>query len=364
MKNTKDLLDWITLNHAHINLSRIQNLLSYFGSQTNICKATYQDLKQHKLTDFQIQILKNPPEKEIEKTLQWAQQPNHHIISFQDSHYPSLLSEISDAPPVIYVRGDINCIKKNQIALVGSRNPSHTGYEIAREFAFALSQSTLCITSGLALGIDTASHKGALEAKGETIAVLGSGLQTIYPKQNTKLAEQIVSQGALVSEFPLYETPIPRNFPRRNRIISGLSLGTLVIEAALKSGSLITAHFALEQNREVFAIPGSLRNANSKGCLSLIQQGAKCVMDINDILAELKINIELFSEKILSDDPNVQIKLDCKANPVLACIEYEVTTVDQICARSKLSAQIVTATLLELELKGLVKRYLNGFIKV
>ncbi|MCX7121549.1 MAG: DNA-processing protein DprA [Gammaproteobacteria bacterium] len=355
--NTIELLYYLTLLQAPlVGVARIKKLLQHFGNIENICKASQGELQSQKLNDAQIHAIKKPNQKWNNTALEWATEKNHHIILFNDSRYPQLLKEIASAPPILYIHGELAILSQPQIALVGSRNPSHTGLELAEEFAYALSKAGLMITSGLALGIDTASHHGALNANGKTIAVLGSGLLQIYPFRNKKLAMQIADNGCLVSELPLNTTPIPANFPRRNRIISGLSLGTLVVEAALKSGSLITAHLALEQNREVFAIPGSLRNPTSQGCLSLIQQGAKCITSVNDILDE----INSFSKNINLGPPLKTMLapshlLDKTEQLVLACIEHDSATIDQICNRSKLSTQSVSATLLQLELKDVIK---------
>ena len=318
-------------------------------------------LKNFSLNDEQIKILKNPNKKWIEQSLQWITERDQHIIIYPDLHYPALLKEISQAPVVLFVKGDKNLLLQPQIAMVGSRNPSHTGLEMAFEFARAFAKAGLCVTSGMAIGIDGASHEGALHGNGKTIAVLGSGLYHIYPKRHQTLALKIAAQGALVSEFPLQISPEARNFPRRNRIISGLSVGTLVVEAALKSGSLITTQYALEQNRDVFAIPGSPRNAMATGCLSLIQQGAKCVMSAQDVLNELS-GVELTTE----DFPFIQsvkssVPLDRAEQQVLACIDDTATTVDQICARCKLPAPLVSTILLQLELKNVLRRYFGGY---
>lgn len=363
---TLELIAWLTLTHApDVGIKRIQKLLRYFSDIESISKASTKQLEMQQLTPAQIQHIKNPNQQWIATALEWMQHPHHHIIPFGDVRYPALLAEIAQPPAILYVNGEWEILSQPQIALVGSRNPSHTGLELSTEFAYALTKAGLIVTSGLALGVDAASHHGALNANGKTIAVLGSGLQQIYPARNKHLAEKIIDHGCLVSEFPLTATPIPENFPRRNRIISGLSLGTLVIEAAPKSGSLITAHFALEQGREVFAIPGSIRNPMAKGCLSLIQQGAKCVMGIEDILEELKLPLPGvgLSQQSSSQTNSVQLSLDSSNNPVLACIDNEVTTIDQICIRSKLSPQFVTSALLQLELDGIVNRYLGGYVK-
>jgi DNA processing protein len=359
---TTELSLWLALTQVpDIGIVHLKKLLLRFGTVAHIHHASITDLRQCHLNEKQIDVIKNPNKVWIETALRWSEEKNHHIIFFTDERYPPLLAEIASAPVVLYVAGDWTILWEPKIAIVGSRNPSHTGLELSLEFAYQLSQTGLVITSGLALGVDGASHQGALNANGKTIAVLGSGLQKIYPKRHEPLAKKITEHGCLVSEFPLMQQADKNHFPRRNRIISGLSLGTLVIEAALKSGSLITAQFAIEQNREVFAIPGSIRNPMSAGCLALIQQGAKCVTNIKDIIEEINyLDCTLRTKKPIQ----YQLALDCKDNPVLACIDNEVTTIDQICARSKLSAQLVTAALIELEIEGVVKRQFGGFINV
>lgn len=353
-----------------VSTAIIKKLLTPFYSVENIVRASEKQLQQFKLSNEQIYFIKHPNLAEIQLVHKWlANNDKNHFIPFTDSRYPTLLTEVTSAPVVLYVQGDVVTLAQPQIAMVGSRNPSHTGLELAHEFAYAFARAGLCITSGLALGIDTASHEGAIAANGKTIAVLGSGLFQRYPKQNQSLAEKIEHHGCVISEFPLNAKPLRENFPRRNRIISGLSLGTLVVEAALKSGSLITAKFALEQNRDVFAIPGSLRNPVSKGCLTLIQDGAKCVIQPDDILNELNIDRSNFiSSQTQSINDKVQYdffsSLDCDEQLVLACIETESTSVDQICTRSKLSAQIVTSALLQLEMLGAIQVQHGGYIKI
>lgn len=351
---------WFTLAQAFIGISRLEKLLAYFRSAKHICKASSETLKQCRLSDDQIKTLKNPNQLWIEQALNWQSQPNHYVLLWTDERYPPLLKETTDAPPLLFIEGDIACLARPQIAMVGSRNPSYSGVEIAHEFAYQLAGAGLCVTSGLALGIDSACHEGALQAVGKTIGVLGSGLSCIYPHRNRDLARRIVDNGCLVSELLPSAGPLADHFPRRNRIISGLSLGTLIVEAALRSGSLITAKYALEQNRDVFAIPGSIRNATSKGCLSLIQQGAVCVTQVDDILNEFHIKARL--NKIPIQQP-MNCTLDPNALQVLACIENEPTSVDQICARSKLAAQEVSGALLQLELDGVVKMQYGCYSK-
>ena len=284
-KLNSELMYCLQLAHApHVGIKTIRRLLAQFKTIDNICHASKSDLRAFKLNEAQIYAIKNPDEKLIATTEKWMSQSHkNQVIFFTQAPYPKLLGEISSLPPILYVSGDIDLLSKPQIAMVGSRNPSSTGLDIAMQFAFELATQNMGVTSGLAIGIDTACHTGALNANGKTIAVLGSGLHYIYPKKNSALAEKIIENGCLVSEWPLHTPPKAEHFPRRNRIISGLSLGTVVIEAALQSGSLITAHYATEQNREVFAVPGSIRNPMSTGCLALIQQGAKCVTSVDDI---------------------------------------------------------------------------------
>jgi DNA processing protein len=232
--------------------------------------------------------LSEPDFEKAEAALKWAEREDHFLLFQDDEDYPILLKDTPGAPSMLFVKGNKEFLNEPQIALVGSRQMSAYGAENAREFAKDLAEKGLTITSGLALGIDTEAHSGALEVGGGTIAVMGTGIDKIYPAINLKLAREIGEHGCLVTEMPFGTHPDKRHFPRRNRIISGLSLGVLVVEAAMKSGSLITARFACEQNREVFAIPGSIHNPLSKGCHALLKSGAKCVESADDILIELK----------------------------------------------------------------------------
>lgn len=287
----------------------------------------------------------------VQKALNWAEKPNHTILYFKHPDYPPKLLEISHAPPILFVLGDVKLLKKQQLAIVGSRHPTQAGLSNSFNFARHLSQSNLCITSGLALGIDAAAHSGALEGPSKTIAVMATGIDNIYPKTNYKLAQQIIEHGALISEFPFGTPPRPEFFPRRNRIISGLSSGTLVVEAAQKSGSLITARYALEQNREVFAIPGSIHNPLSKGCHELIRQGAKLVETAQDILEELNMQY-------------AAPPLKQSAHPLLQYISTNPTPIDIIINRSATLPHIVSSDLLTLELQGYIKAVPGGYIRI
>lgn len=299
----------------------------------------------------------------IEIDLQWAKEINHHVLTWESPNYPKLLKEIYDPPAVLYAIGDLACFDLPAIALVGSRNPSINGKETALNFAKDLASEGLCIVSGLALGIDGQSHLGCLKANGKTIAVLGTGIDYIYPQAHYKLAAQISKTGLLISEFPLQTRPNARHFPRRNRIISGLSLATLVIEAAIKSGSLITARLALEQNRDVLAIPGSIFNQQARGCHALLQEGAKLVTCCQDILNEL--NLEHYNIYQKNNNVNEQLK-NCdssKESLLVKYIGFEPTTIDQIVERSGASITKIMCDLTTLELQGIIKVVAGGYMR-
>lgn len=228
--------------------------------------------------------------EEVESALEWAEQPGHHLLTLADASYPPQLLEIEDPPTLLYANGQVSLLSRPCIAIVGSRNCTPQGRTNAQAFAAALSQSGLTIVSGLACGIDAAAHHGALTGDGSSIAVIGTGVDRIYPASNRELARRLATDGVIVSEFPIGTPALAANFPRRNRLISGLSKGVLVVEAAERSGSLITARLAAEQGREVFAIPGSIHSPLSKGCHSLIKQGAKLVDQARDILEEFNLS--------------------------------------------------------------------------
>ncbi len=312
-----------------------------------------------------IEYLAAPPWVLVDRCLDWQNQSARRAIRFlSDPDYPALLKEISAPPKVLFMEGEIRLLDKPQLAIVGTRSPSAAGRELALQFAYELARLAWVITSGLAIGIDGHAHQGALKGSGETIAVLGSGLDQIYPHQHKALAEAIAAQGLLLSEHPIGTKPLAQHFPARNRIISGLSMGVLVIEAALKSGSLITARYALEAGREVYAIPGSIHNPLAKGCHYLIQQGAKLVASIDDILEELSGFAALQSEQqkpTQTSNLKVENSLDDKALHVLNCIDFSPTSLDAIILRSGLTVPEVSAILFELELKGSVSVAGQGY---
>ena len=272
-----------------------------------------------------------------------------------------MLKEIADPPSILYVQGDIELLSQWKIAIVGSRNPSRSGRDTAFEFGCFLAQGDIAICSGMAMGIDAAAHQGALSGRGKTIAVVGTGLDRIYPAKHRDLAHDIVENGLMISEFPLGTPPRPENFPRRNRIISGLSLGTLVVEAATKSGSLITARQALEQGREVFAIPGSIHNPLARGCHQLIREGAKLVETASDIIEELGAlaAVSLPTAASFEADKSDH-ELDGDYQVLLDCLAYDPIEVDSLIQQSGLTADAVSSMLLLLELQGQVESLPGG----
>lgn len=294
----------------------------------------------------------------VEKDLAW-QTNTRHLLTWESSDYPFQLKQIHCAPPILFVEGNLQSLALPQIGMVGSRNATPQGKENAIQFASALVQAGIVVTSGLALGIDAASHEGALNANGQTIAVLGSGLDKVYPVSHQPLAKQIIAKGALISEFPIGTDPKPAHFPRRNRIISGLSLGVLVIESTLKSGSLITANYALEQGKDVFALPGSIHNPMAKGCNHLIRQGAKCVESVQHILEELAVHV-----KITPQEKSQLTDVKKEKGAFISHIEDVCTSIDSIVMKSGLTAQQVSSMLLELELRGAVVSVPGGYVRV
>jgi len=350
---------WLSLSNAR-NLSPWQcaRLREHFGGAKEICRATGEELKALGIKPEAIAELHKPDTSLLKSEYLWAEQPNQFILSFEDFFYPPLLKTIPDPPPVLFIRGDITLLSKPQIAIVGSRNPSSGGCKTAAKLATELAEAGLIITSGLALGIDGAAHLGALEAKGSTIAVFGSGLDEIYPRRHKNLAKDISVQGALISEFSPKTPPLAAHFPRRNRIISGLCLGVCVVEAALRSGSLITARLAADQGREVFAVPGSIYNPLTQGCHTLIQNGAKLTADTSDILIELKVDIK--SNKIVETQRS-PLKLDSSCHQLLQCAGFEMTTIDQLVESSGWSVSRVSQVLAELELQGYIHKVPGGY---
>jgi DNA processing protein len=356
--------DWLHLLHAEgLGPSRIHQILDAFGSPAEALQASDAELRSIGLSQGLIQRLHAVDEDRIQADLEWAEHPDHHIITLLDAAYPELLRRIDDSPPVLYVLGDCDALTHPGIAIVGSRNPTPAGREIAQDFAQALAGYGLCITSGLALGIDTAAHNGAIKANGMTIAVAATGLDRIYPSRNRALAHQIAEQGAIISEFPIGTEALAGHFPRRNRIISGLSLGTLVVEAAIRSGSLITAHQAMEQGREVFAIPGSIHNPLARGCHQLLREGAKLVESASDILDELagRIPGPAAQESTLESGQVAVDDIPADHAGLLEMMGYDPISIDQLIQLCGLTAEEVSSMLLIMELEGRVATLSGGF---
>ena len=357
------LESWLTLLHTPgIGPSTFHTLLDNFGSAEAVLDASTNQLSSFSLSTDTISALNNQEKPDITADLDWeTESDHHHIITYADERYPAQLRDLPDAPPVLYVRGDPDYLAQPQLAMVGARSPSAAGRNTAKEFANHLSNAGITITSGLAIGIDGASHQGALEGLAGTVAVVAHGLDIVYPAQHQQLAQAISEKGAVVSEMPVGIKPQRGLFPRRNRLISALSLGTLVVEAAVKSGSLITARLALELNREVFAIPGSIHNPMARGCHQLIRQGAKLVESVDDILEDLRFPLPQNTPYPLKTHENTPEKpkdphntLDPDHQKLLKCLAYEPASIDELVIRSKFSAAEVASMLLILELEGII----------
>ncbi len=361
-----------------------RRLLSYFGLPQAIFQQTVGAL-QHCVTEAQARALCDIPstwQKLLEVTCQWLvdadpQGPTRDIVTLGDARYPQALLETEDPPLLLYVMGPAHIVAHRPfpigscLAVVGSRNPTPQGAENARLFARALHSAGLTIVSGLALGVDAAAHEGALDAAvGDgngvaTIAVVGTGLDRVYPRRNLDLAHRIAANGLLISEYPLGTPPLAANFPKRNRIISGLSQGTLVVEAALASGSLITARMAVEQGREVFAIPGSIHAPQSRGCHALIRQGAKLVESAQDVLEELKMPAPPsggITDRV-ADTGTLPEAGQNNQNPVLSALGFDPMGMDSLIARTGMDAPSLQVALLELELAGCVARLPGGLFQ-
>jgi len=363
---TDTLTDWLSLYHIQgIGPARFHRLLETFLNPADILNAGNGQLHQLGLPDSTIEALRQPDIQAIERDLEWQARPGNRIMTCQDPDYPALLQEISDPPPLLYLHGNIEVLQAPQLAMVGSRNPTAAGRQTAVDFARHLSAAGLVITSGLALGIDAAGHQGALDAGSPTIAVMGTGLDRVYPARHRDLAREIASTGALVSEFPPGTPPRAENFPRRNRVISGLSLGTLVVEAAIRSGSLISARYALEQGREVFAIPGSIHNPLARGCHHLIRQGAKLVETAQDIMDELGALANAIDPGTAIANPAAGLErtppLAEDYVQLLESIGFENTSIDMLVKTVHLTAAEVSSMLLQLEMNGYIAANPGGF---
>ncbi len=360
------------MNAPSIGGASLIRAIEALGGVAAMAAASTRDLTRHGLPDAAAAAITAPDEEKINSDLQWLSQPNHHLLCWDDDAYPALLRRINGPPAALFIDGDPGCLWQPQIAIIGSRNPTAGGLDHAHDFATTLARQGMTITSGLASGIDTAAHSAALKAGAFTIAVNGTGLDKVYPASSRAVAERIRSQGAMVSELPLGSPPRRQHFPSRNRIISGLSLAVLVIEAGLNSGTLITARKAAEQGRDVFALPGSLHNPMAKGCHRLIREGARLVETTADILQELgpvaaELQMEIRQRLEQEDDPaeapvgsQQSLLDDSDYSAVWNVLSYDPKPQDVIIEQTGLSAREVSSMLLMMELKGMVKKQGSG----
>jgi DNA processing protein len=358
---------WLALARVEgLGIRSAHKLLDYFGSAERVYHASLTELESCGLPARVAQALfRQAGLREAEGQLKTAQAAGYAVITYAEDAFPPLLKEIGDPPLALFVRGDASVLSQHAIAVVGTRRPTAYGSAVAQRLARDLAERQLVIVSGLARGIDAAAHRGALEAGGgKTVAVLGSGIDVLYPRENAKLAERIATAGAIVSEFPLGTAPTPENFPIRNRIISGLALGTVIVEAAEYSGSLITARLALEQNREVFAVPGNITSAQSFGPNLLIKQGAKLVDQWVDVIEELPVALRAELMPPAAAVPSAssanslfEESLDPDQKAVYQALRVdEALFVDSICGAVALPQPRVLAALLNLEMSGLIKQ--------
>jgi DNA processing protein len=355
------LASWLQLSLTPgLGASAIRRLLSRYGLPQKVLLETRAELARQAGVPALEGLDSDDVRRAVERALAWAAKPGHCVVTLADQAYPRALLEISDPPPLLYARGRLELLGRSALAVVGSRNATEQGIRNAESFSRALSGEGLTIVSGLALGIDAAAHRGGLAGgPASTIAVLGTGIDLAYPARNAALAADIAERGLIVSEFALGTPPAAVHFPRRNRLISGLALGCLVVEAAPASGSLITARLAAEQGREVFAIPGSIHSPLSKGCHALIKSGAKLVECAEDVLAELRG----FRAPAPRAMPAAAADLAEASPGLLAHMGHDPMDVDALCERSGLPAEQVSAELLRLELQGRVAALPGGFFQ-
>ena len=355
------LASWLQLTLTPgLGSATLRKLLSHFGLPENVLAAGRADLARFTGAQVIRELDSAAVGEGVQQALAWLEVPGNAIVTLADATYPSLLLEISDPPAVLYCRGRIELLNRPALAVVGSRNATAQGNGNAEQFAGSFSAAGLTIVSGLAQGIDAAAHRGGLSGEGSTIAVLGTGVDRIYPRINTPLGEEIASRGLLLSEFALGTKALAHNFPRRNRLISGLAQGCLVVEAALASGSLITARAAAEQGREIFAVPGSIHSPLSKGCHALIKSGAKLSESAEDVLSELS---SFRRSGPVANRPTMMASTEARSDtdePLLACMGFDPADVDSLCMRAGLPAEKISAELLRLELAGRVTALPGG----
>ena len=333
----------------------LRKLLARFGAPSAVLAQSISTLSQTVAPGVARAIAAGPSAERIDACLKWLEGESNHLLTLADDDYPRPLLEIADPPPVLYLKGRRELLGKPGLAVVGSRNATPSGLQNAEAFSRSLSEAGFTIVSGMALGIDAAAHRGGLAGGGSSIAVVGTGLDLVYPARNKALAHDLAENGLIVSEFALGTPALAQNFPRRNRIISGLSRGVLVVEAALASGSLITARQAGEQGREVFAIPGSIHSPFSKGCHQLIKQGAKLVDEANDILVELHWGGARASAATAGSSVG-----ETADDPLLAAMGFDPVSIDTLLGRVKMPTDQLIARVTELELDGAIASMPGG----
>jgi DNA processing protein len=358
-----ELAGWIRLEQTPgVGRGTLRTLMAEFGSARRIFSAGHGALHVH-LSAALARTLCEPPSdavrRHVDLSMAWLGQPGNHLLTLRDAAYPEALAQIPDPPPLLYLKGRPELLAAPMLAIVGSRNATMQGMANAEVFAQALSCAGLTIVSGLALGIDAAAHLGALGGIGATVAVIGTGADTVYPARNHALAHRIAEEGCIVSEYALGTAPLASNFPRRNRIISGLSAGVLVIEAAAQSGSLITAHVAVAQGRDVFAIPGSIHSALAKGCHKLIKEGAKLVESAADVLEELRMS----PLAVMAASSRAPAATSAAGDALLAAMAHEPVDADTLALLCVAEPGQLSLILLELELAGQVERLPGGLFQ-
>lgn len=354
----EDVALWVALNQIPgLGNTSVCQLLTKFGSPEAIFSAPIRELREIVSDEFAQKISNGADFAAIQPTLDWLKKDNAHVVTLADEHYPQKLLEISNPPAILYAIGHLKWLNHPSIAMVGSRSATPQGEKNAEDFAQSLCDQGVCVVSGMALGIDGAAHRGALKSNGTTIAVVGTGLDIVYPSRHRDLAHKIAERGLILSEFPLGTPSKAQNFPRRNRLISGLSLGCLVVEANMDSGSLITARLAAEQGREVFAIPGSIHSPVSKGCHQLIKQGAKLVESTADIFEEIKFNVQNISPfGSLAQTGHMGLE----TNAVLTSMGFDPMNFDTLLSHTGLTSEALSSMLMVLELEGKITSMAGG----
>ena len=356
-----DLAAWLKLSLTPgVSGEAVRRLLRAYGGPERALGASRGDLARH-VPDAVATALKHSDiSAALATAARWLEDPANRVLTLADAAYPPQFLQIADPPPLLYVKGRAELLSHPAIAVVGSRNATAQGAANAEAFARTLADAGLTIVSGLALGVDAAAHRGGLAGRASSIAVLGTGADIVYPARNRALAHELAARGALVSEFPLGTAALPGNFPRRNRLISGLALGCLVVEAAADSGSLITARLAAEQGREVFAIPGSIHSPLAKGCHALIKQGAKLVESASDILEELRLPLPVVAA---TRAPAPAAETSSSARLVLEALGHDPCDRDTLATRSGLGAGELGALLTQLELDGYIAAMPGGLVQ-